>query len=74
MCEKMKPISFALGRLQDQWKWYKMVEVDGAHKHGRHEKMLKSLHVITNVKVFATQDGGRMAGQMDKHDSLHRSI
>ena len=40
-----------------QWKWYKMIEVNGAYKHGRYEKRwLKSLCAMSNVKVFATQD------------------
>ena len=58
---------------QGQWKWYQMVEVNGAYKHGRYEKVwLNSLHVMSNDKVFATLDG-QLAGQR-KHDSLHISI
>ena len=48
-----------------------MVEVNGAYKHGRYEKIwLHTLCVMSNLKVFATQnrqtDGqtaGRPAGQ-----------
>ena len=43
---------------QGQWKWYKMEEVNGAYKHGRYEEIwLNSLRVMSNVKLFATQDG-----------------
>ena len=41
---------------------YKMVEVNVAYNHGRYEK--KSLRVMSNVKVFPTQDG-RPAGRMN---------
>ena len=35
------------------WKQYKMVDVNGAYKHGRYEKIwLNSLHVMSNMKVF----------------------
>ena len=36
-----------------------MVEVNGAYRRGKYEKLytwLKSLHVMFNVKVFVTQD------------------
>ena len=39
-----KPIGFAFSdlvsprKVQGQWKWYKMVEVNGAYKHGLYEK------------------------------------
>ena len=39
------------------WSRYKMVEVISAYKHGRYEKnWLNSLHVMSNVKVFAIRD------------------
>ena len=42
---------------QGQWKWYNIVEVNGAYQHGSYEKIcLKSLCVMSNVEVFATQD------------------
>ena len=35
-----------------------MVEVSGTYKHGRYERIwLKSLCIISNVKVFTMQDG-----------------
>ena len=43
---------------QDQWKWYKMEEVNCAYRHGRYKKnWLKSWCAMSNVKVFATQNG-----------------
>ena len=43
---------------QGQWKWYKMEEINGAYKHGKCEQIwLKTLHVMFNFKLFATQDG-----------------
>ena len=55
VCEKMKQ----RGLLQDdvvtcqgqgQWKWYKMIEVNGSYTHGRYEKNgLKSLRVMSNI-------------------------
>ena len=55
---------------QGQWKWYKMVEVNGAYKQGRYENIwLNRLRVGSNVKVFDTQDGWPA-----KHESWHRSI
>ena len=59
----------------NQWKWYKMVEVNGASKHGRYTQiLLNSLHVMSNVKVFATQDGWsasqtNMTHYIDLHDT-----
>ena len=41
---------------QGQWKWCKMLEVNDAYYYGRYEKMKKRLHVMSNIKVFATQD------------------
>ena len=38
---------------------------------------IKSLYIMSNIKVFAMQDGrtdSGMDGQMEKHDQLHRSI
>ena len=56
VCEKMIPIGLALHRPCDPqackrlWKWSEMVEVKGAYKHGRYEKIwLNSLHVMSNV-------------------------
>ena len=52
----MKSIEFVLRwscdprKGQGQWKWYRMVEVNGAFQHD-------SLRVMSNVKAFATQDG-----------------
>ena len=35
-----------------------MAEVNGAYKHGRYENIwVKSLHVMSNINVFAMQDG-----------------
>ena len=35
----------------------KVVKVNGSYKHGRYDKIwLKSLHVMSNIEVFATQD------------------
>ena len=43
---------------QGQLKWYKIVEVNYAYKHSRYEKIwLNSLCAISNVQVYATQDG-----------------
>ena len=59
---------------EGQWKWYKMVEVNGAYKHGRYEIIwLNSLHGMSNIWVSAKQDGWQ-ASWPDKHNSLHRSI
>ena len=59
-----KPIT---SKGQGQWKWYKMVEVYGAYKHGRHERIwLKNLCVASNVKVFAVLDRQPDIGQLDK--------
>ena len=39
-------------------KWYKMVKVNDAYNCGSHEKIrLKNLCVMSNVKIFAMQDG-----------------
>ena len=43
-----------------------MVEVNGVYKYGTYEnKCLKSLHVMSNVKVFATQTN--MTHYIDPH-------
>ena len=59
----MKPKDFAFIDLvtpsqgQGPLKWYKMVEMNDADKHGKYEKMrLKSLHIMYNVEGFAMQD------------------
>ena len=55
---------------QDQRKWYEMEKVNGAYSHGRHEKQWsKSLSAMSNVEVFATQDG-----QPAKHVSPRTSV
>ena len=68
---------------QGHWKRYKMVEVNGAYKHGKHERnLLKSLRLTANIESFATQDqqiDGQMdkettAGQAEKYDRLHDII
>ena len=46
------------------WKWYKMVEVNGVYKHGRYKQLLKSLPIMSNIKVFGRQDG-QLANQPD---------
>ena len=62
-CEKMKPTGSAcwpsdLSSCQGHWKLYKMVQLKDACKHGRHEiKRLKSFCIMSNIKVFAKQDG-----------------
>ena len=42
---------------QGQQKQYKMVEVNGAYKHGRYGKTLNSLHAMSNIEIFDTQGG-----------------
>ena len=53
-----------------------MVEINSAYKHGKYDKIsLKSLHVMSIVKVFAMQDGW-LAGWLktthntDGHDTF----
>ena len=42
---------------QGHWKWYKMVEVNGAYKRDSYKQLRsKSLFVMFNIKVFATKD------------------
>ena len=54
---------------QGQGNWYKMVEVNGSYENGRNERIwLRSLHLISNTKVFAMQDqqmGRHANGQTD---------
>ena len=51
-----------------------MLEVDGAYKQSWYGQIwMKSLHVKSKVKVFATQDG-QMANQPAKYDQLNWSI
>ena len=56
----MKPIVLLFADLvaprqvQGQWKWHKMVEVNGAYKHGKgkmKQNWFQSLRVMTNIKV-----------------------
>ena len=55
-------------------KWYQIVEVKGVYKHGRYEKnWLKSLHIMSNVKVFAIQDS-QLVGQTNMAHYIHTSI
>ena len=68
----MKLIGFALHWPCDpsqglgQWKWFIMVEVNGAYKHDRYKQIWsKSLHVVSNIKVFATQNQWT-SGQTDE--------
>ena len=43
---------------QGHWKWNQIVEVNGAYQHSKYERTeLKSLHVTSNVKVFAMKSG-----------------
>ena len=67
----MKPIDFALSwhcdPLARSRSKYDMVEINGAYKDGRYDKSwLNSLHVMSNIKAFATQDG-QLAGQPAEH-------
>ena len=83
---KMK-LSFALITIQGQgqWKWYKMVEINGdiplAGMAGMKKLWLKRLHHNFNTKLFAIQDGWTNAtryidpynNHMIKNTSRHRS-
>ena len=54
------PVSFAFNDLLTPGKdqGHKMVAVTGACKHGRYQRIwLQSFFVISNIKVFATEDG-----------------
>ena len=55
-----------------------MVEVKGAYKHGGYDKMwLKSLHVMSNIKIFVMQNGqpaACLSGQRGEQDRWHRSM
>ena len=39
-------------RGQGLWKWYNMVEINGAYKHADIKNGLKCLFVMSNVKAF----------------------
>ena len=40
------------------WKWFLIVEVNGAYLQGRYERFpMKSFGIISNAKIFAMQDG-----------------
>ena len=44
-------------QVQGHWKWYKMVEVNVAHKRDRWEQiLLKSFNAMSNIKAFTMQD------------------
>ena len=46
---------------QGQSKWYKMVEVNGAYKHGRCERIwLKSLRVMSKLKFLPRKTAGQL--------------
>ena len=62
VCKKMKPVGFVLRspcdawQSQGQWKQYKMVEVNVTMSMaGMKNIWLNSLHVLSNIRVFATQ-------------------
>ena len=58
-----KRFCFALSQGQGRLKWCQMVDVNNGYRHGRFFfKLLNSLRAISNVKVFATQDG-----RLDEH-------
>ena len=79
--EKIKPTGFPLCWSCEPrpgpgyWKWKKMVEADGAYKHGRYEILwLISLRVMPNVQVLPCKtDGQRLAGRTEEHDWFHWS-
>ena len=58
--------------------WYKMVEVNGACKHGRCARIcMKNLHIVSKVKILAfchtrgtegLTDNGQLAGWINKID------
>ena len=57
-------------KFKDHRQWYKMIEVNGAYKHGRHEKIwFKCLCVMPTFNVFTKMDG-----QLAEHSWLYRSI
>ena len=54
-----------------------MVEVNGANKHGRYERIwLHCLREMSNVNVFGTQEGqtDKTACPPNEHILLHNSI
>ena len=49
-CLCTDPVTLRQG--QGQWKWYKMVDVDGAYKHGNNENIwLNSLRAMSNISL-----------------------
>ena len=55
-CVKMNRTGFALD--QDHRNLYKMVEINGAHTYCKYVRIwLHSLITMSNIKVFARQDG-----------------
>ena len=51
-----------------------MVEVNGAHKHDKYEKnRLKSVCVISSVKVFATQDDRPYVTRLDQNNKQNKT-
>ena len=58
----MKQIDFSdlvtLNLGQGHWKWYEMVEMDGAYEYTKYERILfQTLHAMSNNEVFAMKDG-----------------
>ena len=52
---------------EGQWKWYKMIEVNGAYKHGWYEQIwLNSICEMLKILPFTTD------GRSNEHDSLHK--
>ena len=58
---------------QGYWKWYKMVEVDGAHTHGRYEKKKKLVEEFEREYSTLKFLPCKMDDQTDEHNWLHRS-
>ena len=58
---------------QGQWKWYKMVEVNGAYKKWQvWQTLVENVHAVSNVIVFCHVRW--LAGCLDKEDILQWSI
>ena len=59
-------------------KWYKMVGVHSAYKHGRYERIwLINLHAMSNVKLIHTRRQAswmNMTDYIDQHVSVHVSM
>ena len=77
---RMKPIGFAScwpcdpRQDQGQWTWYKMVDANGVYKHDRYENIwLYTLHVMSNIKVFAMRDS-QQVGWPDEHTHTAHDI